>query len=184
MTQQELLANLDKLFIQRYAEKFAELNENVYTTINEEGTYEVPVPTLGPGGGTLALGNPSAFKLEPPAVVKVQHKRMEAANAIYRIAVPRYECEVAAQKPEYFNYLFDNVVHKAIANYNATFGGSDKVRFGTTYCTYLRPGNTNSIFVDLDGGDFLEFRLYGSWASDKEVQKVQLDNVVGEVTHE
>jgi len=183
MTQQELLKTLDKLFIERYSEKFVELNKNVYTVINEEGTYEVPVPTLGPGGGTLANGSPTAVKLEPPAVVKVQHKRMEAANAIYRIAVPRYECEVAAKKPEYFNYLFDSIVNKAIDNYNATFGGSNKVRFGTNYCTYERPGKPTTIFVDLDGGDYLEFRLYGSWASDVEVPKVQLQ-AVGEVTHE
>jgi hypothetical protein len=180
MTQKELFETLDRLFIERYSKTFAELNKNIYTTALEEGTFEVPVPTLGLGGGTLALGSPESLKLEPPAVVKVQHKRMEAANAIYRIAMPRYECEVAASKPEYFNYLFDSSVNKAIVNYNSTFGGPDKVRFGTTYCTYLKPGNSETIFADLDGGDYLEFRLFGQWASDKEVTKVNM----GEVVHE
>lgn len=178
MTQQELLSTLDRLFIERYSKQFAELNKNIYTTVLEEGTFEVPVPTLGPGGGTLITGAEGAHKLEPPAVVRVQHKRMEAANAIYRIAVPRYECEVAAVKPEYFNYLFDSIVNRAIANYNATFGGIDKIRFGKTYCTYLRPGNSETIFADLDGGDYLEFRLFGQWASDKEVTKLNIEEAV------
>lgn len=185
MTQQELLANLNKYFIKRYSEKFNELNKNLYITPVVEDTFEVPVPVLGPGGGTMVIGRKGAFKLEKPAIVKVEHKRMEAAAAIYRIAIPRYEAEIAAGKPEYFNYLFDNIIHKAIANYNVTFGGPDKIRFGTSYCTYERPGSNdeNKIFADLDGGDFLELRLYGCWASDKEVQKVDI-SAVGEVTHE
>lgn len=180
MTQQELLSNLDRLFIERYSKSFAELNKNIYITLLEEGTFEVPVPTLGPGGGTLVTGagDGGVYKLESPAVVKVQHKRMEAANAIYRIVVPRYECEVAANKPEYFNYLFDSVIYKAIINYNSTFGGDNKIRFGTSYCTYERP--TGGIFYDLDGGDYLEFRLFGQWASDKEVTKVIIPEILSD----
>jgi len=175
MTQQELLSTLSKLFIERYAKIFVNLNINVYNTPNEEGTFEVPVPTLGPGGGTQALGKQEGFKLEVPAAVKVQHKRMEAANTVYRISVPRYECEIAANKPEYFNYLFDSTIQKALDNYNNTFGGIDKVRFGSTYCNYVQ--KENQVFFDLDGGDYLEFRLFGCWASDKEVPKIDISGV-------
>lgn len=180
MTLEEMLASLDKQFIARYGQKINDLNRNLYVVPETEGTFDVPVPTLGGGGGTVTTGKPEAFKLERPAVVKVEHKRMEALTSVYRIAVPRYECEIAAEKPEYFNYLFDIVVNKAINNYNHTFGGDNKVRFGQVYCSYERPGNSKSIFYDLDGGDFLEFRFFGYWASDKETTKLD----ISEVTHE
>src|SRR5690606_16342952 len=148
----------------------------------ENDLYDVPTPTLGNGGGTIRLSSEDTTKkFEPPAIVKVEHKKVYAAMAVYRIAVPRYECEVAANKPEYFNYLFDKIVFKAIANYNATFGGSDKIRFGSHYCSCYNGEGPDGIFLDLDGGDLLEFRLHGKWASDKEVPKITLPDTTNEV---
>ena len=164
------LEKLDKLFKERYSEKLENLNKNIYIIPIVEGTFEVPVPTLGGGGGTLLTGNVAA-KLNPPAVARVENKRVESVTAVYRIAVTRYEADIAADKPEYFNYLFDAIVNKAIANYNATFGGENKVRFGTNYCQ-IHQDSKGSIFTDLDGGDHLEFRLTGTWASDKVVPKI------------
>lgn len=167
MKLEDIIKNLDEMFIKRYDKLFVELNKNVYIMPEENGIFDVPVVTLGTGGGTLANTIDAAFELQKPAYVKLQSKKMIGAQAIYRIAVPFNECEIAANKPEYFNFLFDKITYQAIANYNKTFKGPDVVRFGKVYATYKHPMN-NSIFKDLDGGDHLELRIFGKWASDEE----------------
>jgi len=167
MTLDELLVSLDKSFTSRYAKKFAELNKNIYPTAkNDAGAFEVPVPVLGSGGGTLITGKQDAFKLEPPAMVSVQFKNMQPQQIVYRIAIPYSECEIAANKPEYFNYLFDAIVNKALGNYAATVGQPDVVRFGTNYISFNRP-NALGVFSQLENTD-LELRFHGEWASNKE----------------
>lgn len=163
------MKNLDKMFIARYSKRFAELNTNVYISAKDDvGNFEVPVPTLGTGGGTAITGTPDAFNLNPPAVVKVEIKKMKGFKIIYRVAFPYSEMEIAANKPEYFNFLVDKILDKAIANYAATVGGPDKVRFGTTYCTYEVPGQEGTVFREL-AGEYFELRLYGEWSSEEEV---------------
>lgn len=168
LTLEQVTESLHKQFNKRYAKKFADLNKNVYPTAkNDKGSFEVPVPVLGAGGGTLITGNEGAFNLNPPAPVSVQFKVMKPQSLVYRISFPYSECDIAANKEEYFNYLFDAILGKAIGNYEKTVGGADKVRFGECYCIYERPGSNGDIFRQLDNTD-LELRLYGTWASDNE----------------
>ena len=165
----EVIDSLNKQFNKRFAKKFADLNKNVYPTAkNDRGSYEVPVPSVGKGGGTIVIGPKEAFKLEPPAPVSVQFKNMKEHLIVYRLAYPYGECEIAAEKPEYFNYLFDSTIDKAIGNYFVTVGGPDIVRFGEVYCNYKLPGTTDSVFRQTEDELSLEIRLRGSWASDTE----------------
>lgn len=168
MTLDQVTESLTKQFNARFAKKFAELNKNVYPTAkNDKGAYEVPVPVLGSGGGTLITGNNDAVSLQPPAQVTVQFKNMKPQQLIYRISIPYSECEIAANKTEYFNYLFDAILIKALGNYEKTVGEPGKVRFGECYCIYERPGTAKEIFSQLEDSN-IELRLYGSWASNEE----------------
>lgn len=164
-----MIEKLNKLFIARYGKRFAELNSNIYIAAkNDKGNYEVPVPSLGGGGGTIVVGrSDGAFKLQDPAIVKVENKEMKEQIVLYRIAFPFSEMQIAANKPEYFNYLVDGILIQGLKNYAATFGDDKQVRFGTTYCTYLRPGESgDSVFKSIND-EYVELRLYGSWASNE-----------------
>ena len=168
MTSEEIIKSLNKQFITRYGKRISDLNKNVYPSAkNDKGSFEVPVPTLGAGGGTLITGKDTAFKLENPASVTVAFKNMEPQQLIYRIAIPFEESKIAAEKPEYFNYLFDAIVNKALGNYAATVGQPDIVRFGTCSISFTRPGDDSSVFQQLENAAF-ELRSYGEWASNKE----------------
>lgn len=144
------------------------MNKNVYIAPKDDkGNYEVPVPRLGSYGGTLVTGQSDDFNLETPAVVSVVQRSMKSQFFVYRIAVPRNECEVAAKNPAYFNYLFDKLMANILGNYAKTVGPSDVVRFGTMYISYQRPGeDADSVFRE--GDDFFELRFCGDWASDVE----------------
>jgi len=168
MTLPEVLEKLDKMFISRYGKQFAELNKNVYPTAkNDKGNYEVPVVVVGKGGGTLIVENAEAFSLNPPAVVTLEHRNMKPQQIVYRLSIPYSECEIAARTTEYFNYLFDEIVQKALANYKVTVGDENKVRFGQMYITAERPGTGKCIFRQIEDTS-LELRLYGNWASNQE----------------
>lgn len=160
---------LDVLFNARYAKQLAELNKNVYISAkNSNGGFDVPVVVVGEGGGTVIAGPTKqdlSQKLNPPAEVKLEQKDMLPYVAVYRIAIPLDECEIAAKNPAYFNYLFDKVMVKAIGNYRATFGNENVVRFGSMFITAARPGG--GVFVNL-ADTHMELRLRGEWASDHE----------------
>lgn len=160
---------LDRLFISRYAKQLADLNKNVYVSAkNNAGGFDVPVVIIGEGGGTI-VNSPvkqDAFSLNPPAEVRLEQKDMLPYQAIYRIVVPREECEIAVNNPAYFNYLFDKIMTKALGNYKKTFGDENVVRFGTTYITATRPDG-KSVFSNA-ADTHMELRLFGTWASDYE----------------
>lgn len=164
----EVVAKLDKMFISRYGKQFADLNKNVYPTAkNDKGNYEVPVVIVGSNGGTLIKGNSEgAVQLNPPAQVSLQFRNMKPQTLIYRLSIPYSECEIAVNKPEYFAYLFDEIVLKALNNYKVTVGDENKARFGEVYCSYERP-DKSGVFRQLEDTS-LELRLYGSWASGDE----------------
>jgi hypothetical protein len=168
MTNQEIQTKLNELFNARYSKDLAELNKNVYISAkNSKGSFEVPVPILGKGGGTVLSDD--VTKLNPPACVNVKLKTMLSQKVVYRIFIPFDECKIAAEKTEYFNYLFDAVVSKAIGNYKVTFGDENKVRFGTKYITANLP-DSSDIFMEASVGDEIgfEFRFTGEWASQQE----------------
>lgn len=169
MTLNEVLEKLDKMFISRYGKKIADLNKNVYPTPkNDKGNYEVPVVLVGKGGGTICvISNNDTIKLNPPAVVSLEHRNMKPQMIIYRLSIPYSECEIAARTEEYFNYLFDEIVQKAIANYKVTVGDENKVRFGEIYITAERQGKERKIFQQLEDTS-LELKFYGNWASSEE----------------
>lgn len=160
---EQLIEKLTKMFEERYAKQFAELNKNlVEVPRDEKGRFKAPVIKLGSGGGTLLSDNSDGAKLNAPAVVEVSNKPTKPFSMVYRIAVPLYELEIAADKPSYFNHLMDTVLTQAVANFKHTVGGDENImRFGEVYCTYKQPGN--KVFEVL--GEHLEVRLYGSWSS-------------------
>jgi hypothetical protein len=156
----EMLTKLKDQFGKRYGQQLADLNKNVYISAkNDKGSFEIPVVTLGKGGGTVIDVDSDAVTLNAPAMVSLTFKNMKPYRLVYRVAVPASECQIAANKPEYFNYLFDAVMTSAIGNYKATVGGHDKVRFGTKYidASLTQPND-----------EYVEIRFTGEWAGDTE----------------
>jgi hypothetical protein len=169
LTLNEVVEKCEKMFRARYGKRFAELNKNVYpATQNEKGNFEIPVVSIGQMGGTMFVGHASeAVKLNPAAPVSILFRNTKPLFLIYRMAIPYGECEIAAQKPEYFNYLFDEIVTKGINNLKATVGDENKVRFGKVFCTYEKLDDTKRIFHITESND-LELRLTGCWGSNEE----------------
>lgn len=168
LSSDDIILKLDTMFISRFGKRFAELNKNVYiAAANDKGNFEVPVVILGKGGGTLIRGAPDVVKLEPPAQVSLQYRNMKPETLLYRLTVPFEECKIAVNKPEYFNYLFDDIVGKALNNYKATLGDENKVRFGEHYISFFRPGENNKVFRQAEDTNF-ELRLYSKLASNEE----------------
>lgn len=166
---EEMIKKLDTMFITRYSKRFADLNKNVYIAeVLDTGGFDVPIPSLGPGGGTLVTGNNGIISLNPPAIATAVNKKVKATTIVYRIALSYNELEISARNPAYFNYFMDSIVEKALGNYAATVGGPDVVRFGKVYCTYNLENNDKRVFRYLDD-DKLELRLFGTWASDEEI---------------
>lgn len=160
-----MIEKLNKQFIGRYKNLFSTLNKNVVLTVSEDdGTISVPVVVVGDGGATVSEVNGN-FDLNPSAAASVKVKKMKAQTVVYRLTVPLNEAIIAADKPEYFNYLFDNILHQALGRYNNTFGGVEVSRFGESYC--IPHAFSENVFLkENDGG--VELRLVGKWASDKE----------------
>ena len=174
----EMLTKLNDMFVKRYNPLFVNLNKNVIQTdIDTEGVMQVPTVSLSDGGATLIEAETSTITLNTPARANVDTKRVYAQTVIYRLGLSLAEAETASNKPEYFNFLLDSILEKALANYNSTFGGPGVQRFGRFYCVPDRPGG--SIFTEVEGGDMVEFRLYGQWAGNKEVQMKEVKNVEG-----
>lgn len=166
LSSQEMISKLDAMFLSRYNKRIAELNKNVYLSPrNDKGAFEVPVVTVGPGGGSILKGDVEDKKLSAPAIVSLQIKNMKREMLIYRISIPYDECEIAAKNSAYFNYLFDSIVDKALGNYKVTIGDENKVRFGEYYISCTREDKT--VFKQLEDTN-LEFRLCSSVASNEE----------------
>ena len=151
------------MFVARYSKQFAELNQNIYIAPKTDNASEAPVPKLGSGGGTVMSLGAEAFPLNPPAMVTIEHKKLKPFLIVYRVGFPLSEMEIAAKKPEYFNYLVDAILQKALGNYKVTVGDEKKVRFGEYYCSYERPDKPNEPLRMLND-DVIELRLTGSWA--------------------
>ena len=155
-----MLNKLKSQFNARYGQRLADLNKNVYiASKNDNGSFEMPVIVVGQNGGTAFIGKKEATTLNPPAMVNLSLKNMKPYNIIYRLALDLNECEIASNKPEYFNYYFDAIVDKALANYRVTVGDENKVRFGSKYIS--------AELLDLEGS-YIELRFTGEWASNEE----------------
>lgn len=153
-----MLEKLKSMFNARYGQRIADLNKNVYIAAkNDKGSFEVPVVVVGTGGGTAFVGDTA--KLNVPAMVNLSLKNMKPYNIVYRLALDLNECAIASDKPEYFNYYFDAIVEKALANYKVTVGDENKVRFGSKYIS--------TSLSDLEG-NYIELRFFGEWASNEE----------------
>jgi hypothetical protein len=164
MTREEVRAKLNTFLNARYGKQIADLNKNVYKApLQDDGSYEAPTVRISASGGTqLDMTNKEANKLNPPAEVRIELKRLKGIKAVYRLAIPYCELEIAAKNESYFNYLMDNVMSKAVSNYISTWGTADKVRFGSEFIS-LGEG----LFDNKENDDFLELRITGSWASDE-----------------
>lgn len=163
-----MFEKLQKQFNERYTKLFASLNVNVYPCENlDNGIFKTPSVSIGQGGGNLISLETEVSELVPPALANVNIKMKYGISPIYRINIPFNECSIAADKPEYFAYLFDNILDIAIKNYNTTFGGIDKVRFGEYYCKAIITPSTNI------EGDVL-LTLKGHFAGNKDVPEVTI----------
>lgn len=168
-----MLEKLNRMFGERYFAEIEHLNVNIYkAAVDDNGHFEVPIPALSSGGFT-DLPNTGVVNLNPPARASVKNKKMKATKVIYRVAISLSEAEIAANKPEYFNYLFDSLVAQAVSNYGTKYGPSNKVRFGETYITAQRPDGAAFLTQWSPGpgseaDDQIEFRLYGHFASEEE----------------
>lgn len=163
-----LTENLNKKLTENYAKLIADLNKNVYKAAKlDDGNYEAPNVSISDGGGAVLEKD---AKQPDPAAVKVALTKTAPIDVVYRLAIPVSECEIADKNPAYFIYLFNNILNKAIANYVATFGKVEALRFGSHFIDVsineLTSENTSGN-IDISGN--LELRLTGSWASDKKV---------------
>ncbi len=163
----EQTESLNKQFTVRYGKFFAALNKNVYpAALNDNKAYEVPVVELYPGGMLVCPKDDAPFELPVPgkARVSLQYRKQEVV--IYRLAIPATELTIAADRPEYFNYLMDSILNPAIVNYRKAYGDENILRFGQTYCSYQFPNG--DIFRGIDD-DNIEIRLFGAWAGQEGV---------------
>jgi hypothetical protein len=173
------IEKLNKMFIERYYKLLSDMNVSLYKAAKDDnGNFEVPVISLSSGGFTeITAPSPEAYQLNGPARVRVVNKKVKGLSGVYRIAISYSEAEIAANKPDYFNYLFDGIMEAAIAEYQKKFGVYNKVRFGEVYITAERPGRPKQPLALLtiestDGSgnllpvdDQVELRLYCSFAS-------------------
>jgi hypothetical protein len=165
----ELVKNLNKKLLERYAKQMADLNKNVYPSAkNSNGSFEAPVIELSTGGGTV---NPktSATKA-PPARVSVEMKNLKPFDIVYRLLLPMSECEIADKNPLYFNHLFDKILGKALGNYKATVGDENVLRFGEKYISMEIKDLHNDEDTKLKdiSYEYLELVISGCWASEEE----------------
>lgn len=165
-----MFEKLNKMFGERYLLLFQSINKNIIQTDPDtEGVMTIPIVNLGSGGATVSAVTPEPVVLNPAASVEVATKRVKAQNITYRIRIPQNEALLASEKPEYFNYLFDNILNKALIGYHQTFGGPDISRFGRVYCTPERPGG----FIQQNFDENIEIHLVGQWAGNEEVTNEQ-----------
>jgi len=163
-----MFEKLNKLFKERYNKLFASMNVNVYPCENiGNGIFNTPSVSIGQGGGNLISLEKEGDLLVPPALVTVSTKLKYGMSPVYRLNIPFNECSIAADKPEYFAYLFDNMLDTVIKNYNTTFGGVDKVRFGESYCLA-----SLEVSEEADGNVILT--LKGLFAGNKDVPSVTI----------
>lgn len=168
-----MIEKLNKMFIDRYYKQFDGFNVNVFKTAKDDnGNFEVPVPTLiGDGFTNIPSNNTEGFLLNNPARASVVNKKMKGVTSIYRVCISYSETEIAANKPEYFNYLFDNIVQKSLDKWIEKFGSVDAVRFGEVFITPKRPGINSQplmVYSPPGGDDQIEIRFYGSFSSNEE----------------
>lgn len=158
----ELVEKLNKKFVESYSKLVADLNKNIYPAAKQDsGNYEAPIITIGPDGGAL-MTEEGKIDIPTPAKVSVELKEVKPFAIIYSLAIPRSEAEIADTNPAYFKYLFDKILEKALANYQATVGGPEHLRFGSHYVKM-------ELLNIKDGADQIELRLNGAWASEKSV---------------
>jgi hypothetical protein len=115
---------------------------------------------LGKGGGSI--NKIDSYQKPDAARVEISLTEASGVIALYRIFIPASECETAAKDVKYFNFLFDSLLEQAIGNYNLTFGGAERARFGDFYVM----GEIN--YVDDSN---IELLLTGKWASDPRANK-------------
>lgn len=160
-----MLEKLNQKFNKRYGQLIANMNINLVQVAKDKDNFEVAVPVLGEGGGTLSYGTEKSAPAAP-AKVRLERKRVLVQDVSYRILVPETEAVLAADRDDYFNYLFDRVMDQAIGAYNKTFGGPQQLRFGEMYC------EAKELKLGTDG---VEIELVGCWASDKQVTEEKTD---------
>jgi hypothetical protein len=172
LTYDEVLSKCNELFNKEYAKLFVELNANVFPSVIREKQYvECPVIKLGPGGGTQMLSKVDATSvaLNPPAKVSTEITLTHSVTAIYRIAFEYLELEIAANNPAYFKTMMDQVLPKAIANYELTWGSRNITRYGSKFIEVAGGG-----FRSIDPNDLIiELRFTGRWSTGEEVVSEQ-----------
>lgn len=170
-----MLEALDKKFIARYAKQFAVINSKLNViNVEKDGTYLSPTVVLGDGGATVVTDHTKlVYTLAPAAKVVIDYKKVEPHVVFYRIAFSLEEAGRAVEDDNYFNFIMDPTLNRALEGYFKAFGTPDAIRFGKVFCEYRDAANNNAVFrMTEEGGGMVEFRLTGHWASAIEVASV------------
>lgn len=157
----DLLESLNKKFNESYGQYIADMNKSIYIRNKIDGKYEAPVIKIGPNGGYYDKPGQEPVL---PAVVSVELTKQDAEDIIYRLAIPRSELEIADKNPAYFKYLMDNILQKAVNNYQLTVGGPDVLRYGEAYLRANLVYPKENAEGLRDGSDYILLILSGSWA--------------------
>lgn len=161
---QEQISKLDALFNKYYGRKLAELNSAVIPAAQlDNGNYERPMARLRDGAVQLIPTDSAAFALTAPAVVEVAMREVRPVQALFRVAIPARELEVALNNEGYFPSLMDPVMKEAIARWEEALGPAGNTRYGRFFITTQRPDNEIGIFRSVND-DYLEIRFYGNFA--------------------
>jgi len=133
MTKQEMIDKVNAKIKEKYSKLIVELNKDLVYTPEVDGTIESPGFSITPGGGNLIEGK-SEVQLVAPARLQVGLVKKPVVEPIYRIEIPFHDIQYGLESNEsYLESLLDFVFNQAINNYNFTFGGPKKVRYGTAY---------------------------------------------------
>lgn len=131
----------------------------------DDGTeyFEGPVVTLSSGGATVVVnGKAESVSLDAPAKAEFAIKKVHPYKTFYRVAFSIDDAARAEADDAYFNALVAPVLKEAINRYESAFGGSDTTRYGRYFCQ----------LEDIrDGGEYVELRLIGNWASNVLLEK-------------
>lgn len=171
-----MLDKLNKRFIERYSKQLETLNNNVFRAAKDDnGNYEVPLWAVGDGGSTVVEGaEAGSINLNPPARASVTNRKVKSKIIFYRVAIPMSEALIAADKPEYFDHMFDRILSQALINYEKLVGPATISRFGDCYMNPQRPGQALPLKEFNPGpgsgaDDQIEFCLYGNFATEETV---------------
>ena len=166
------IQELNEKFNKRYTNLVNKINSFVNeTALIELGDgkigFNVPTVSVSDGGSYLVDNSKENHKLPPPAKSTVSIQKVDAIVPVYRVLIPYAEVEIAMRTDSYFNYLFDAVVDKALAQYAKSFGAYDELRFGEYYAKFMPLDMYVPETLGSSEPDSIVLRIEGKYAARK-----------------